>query len=162
MIDSNAVQILGPSIVPGTKADGSGFQIGDGIFMTAGHVAYEYNMKFSPSKWQSITDQNVVSSLNDASLRVVLDTRGYRAAYTAELRTQYQGADVVGVSAPDNEKIEGKYNVYRADMVFVKGGGKVNSGDPGMVTLLTLGIYPLFHLLSLLQRSISIALLVRF
>lgn len=130
---SDSTLVRGPSEVSGTSEAGSGFLIGDHITMTAGHVAFEYDHSYGPSKWYKITESNIVRSLNGTSLAVLLDPRGYQTAYAAEARILYQAAFLAGDPAPTSESIEKKFDVYKDDIVFVRSSGKVTSTNPGMV-----------------------------
>ncbi|HYG47425.1 MAG TPA: tandem-95 repeat protein [Allosphingosinicella sp.] len=103
---------------------GSGYFIGDGVIITAGHVMFEFNEKDNPAN-------RAIRTMSGSS--VVYDPRGYQA--------QYQSAMMLlpdPVPSPTNPllSVSGEYiefGLRASDMVFVTRSGSVDKDDAGLV-----------------------------
>lgn len=112
----NAVDVVGP----GPSDDGSGYQIGDGFILTAGHVVFRFN--------GSTTNPAIVTN------KITRQYRPYQQDYLDEVNRRL----ALGLSGTslNPEVIEGDPEVYRSDSVVIEASGSVNSQDQGLIVFL--------------------------
>jgi Ca2+-binding RTX toxin-like protein len=108
---------------PGTT-DGTGYRIGDGYTLTAGHVVLEWDRNRPHPQ------------IIDGSNTIALDFNGYRSAYLARV-TQLIATTPPGNNIPANGSIEA--GLVGSDSVLISGGGNIGSGADGLVVFLTPG-----------------------
>jgi Ca2+-binding RTX toxin-like protein len=120
---SRAEEVIGPVVdfsgdvsfaAPGTR-----ILIGDGVFLSAGHVVYEYD-HLSDSNPSAISTSNIViqNGFSD-SFTVLSDYNSYVASYADQVRAAHMSAAGGGVHAPTNEQIEASLSLIAKDSVLI-------------------------------------------
>ena len=112
---NNLVNVSGPAHTGGTE-DGSGYLIGDGFVLTAGHIVYEWdrNTSHSPRTFDSFQSTGIY------------DYKDYASYY----RGAVDFFEVfLGESAPDNPTIES--GITPVDSVLIHQGGMLTPRTTG-------------------------------
>ncbi|HEY0027403.1 MAG TPA: tandem-95 repeat protein [Allosphingosinicella sp.] len=105
---------------------GTGWRIGDGVILTAGHVVFEFNEKSNPANRAKVAIPGTT---------IYYDPREYAAAYDAQIATLPNPLP----SPNSNTTISGQFVEFplrSKDMIFIEGGGTVNSSDAGIAVYL--------------------------
>ena len=126
IVDGPSYEGAQPNVVKGT-----GFVIGDGYILTAGHVAYDYD-HMSDSNPSAITIANIRTSSPGASVSIVDDYRQYRDQYAIEVSQTYLSSS----TNLANDDIEAHAALRAKDSVLIAGAGSVTSSDAGLVVFL--------------------------
>lgn len=109
-------------------ADATQYRIGDGIYLTAGHAAFEYNHAHDSTPLSITTSDIITQNGTSDSFSILNDFRGYRSEYASQVATEYSGS-----SPGSNEHIEGYSPLVSKDTVMISGSGSVRSSDAGLV-----------------------------
>lgn len=112
----NAVNVVGPG-----PSNGSGYRIGDGYVLTAGHVVYEFNSSTSTV----ITNKSVI------------EYRPYALSYLTEALDRLAIIAGGGVADMAPEAIEGAASVHVNDSVIIEESGNVDDDDQGLIVFLS-------------------------
>ena len=137
--ESDNLQISGPTVEsahPGTIIPdgerGSAFRIGDNVWITAGHIVYEFNQDYAHP-----------AIINLGSGYVLADPYSYGEQYLSiisDVPSSHTYTDSHGnVHTYENPDIEGHLgglSLSGADAVVVTGAGSVDQADAGLVTFL--------------------------
>ena len=110
---------------------GTRFQIGDGFWVTAAHVIFEFN------EHRDLADREIVSL---PSLDTIYLTRSYLSAYDLAARniSRYPEGQTVRPFDPryDTASLEIESTLVSRDFATIDGTGTVDSTDPGMAVFL--------------------------
>ncbi|MEO7178944.1 MAG: calcium-binding protein, partial [Allosphingosinicella sp.] len=118
---AGSVRLDSPDQSGNATKEGSGYYIGDGVILTAGHVVYEFNEKDDPA------DRRIHRL---SSIQVYDDSLGYLAEYTRI---------VGGLPNPHSrtsDSIEVSVSMRSRDSVLIRGSGSVDRDDAGLVVYL--------------------------
>ena len=104
---------------------GTGYYIGDGVILTAGHVIYEFNQKDNPANREihKLNIHRVIGGTNDYL--------GYWSAYSTAVAAL---SDPHSVTAAD---IEVSVALRARDSILIEGSDNVDDDDAGLVVYLT-------------------------
>jgi len=122
----SATNLPAPSGASGTGI-GTGYFIGDGVIITAGHVMFDFNEKNLPA------DRHIRTM---AGSSIYWDPRGYQTQYTNKMMNL---ANPLPTPGP-NQTISSEFIeplLTTSDIVFVTRSGSVDKDDAGLITYLT-------------------------
>ncbi len=133
------VQLRAPDSNGDPTSRGSGWYIGDGLILTAGHVVYQFNEEDVPADRELVhlTPAETIApgferyeiqafQLRDAQGRDYYD---YLTHLISTLPNPL-------INTPVGPHLENRGDVQERDRVFVQGNGRVDDGDQGVVTFL--------------------------
>ncbi len=99
-------RLLGPYVAsPGdvsAVASGSKMLLGDNVFMTAAHMAFEYNHQKDSNPAAITVSDIIIRNGSSEAFRILLDYRGYQAKYAAQVKSEYLAT---ATNRPSNQTI---------------------------------------------------------
>ncbi|MCW2339103.1 Ca2+-binding RTX toxin-like protein, partial [Sphingobium sp. B2D3A] len=130
MARSHAEKIVGPVYTGPDVESSTGatkILIGDGVYMTAGHAAFEYNFANIANPSLITIDDIVWQNSKSDSYSIVLDINGYRDQYLQQVKAEYSNPN-----PRENSLIEGNVSLVSRDAVLISGSKKANNKTYGL------------------------------